>query len=104
MDFSLFDLSRSASAQINRDLQWGDTSYFVDTVVDTNIDLKIYKAAYTYSFMRRDNAYLGATVGIYVADTQSSIAEQNIGQATIGDITAPLPVIGLRGQYALSDR
>ena len=104
VDFSLFDLSRSASTTINRDIQWGDTSYTVNTVVDTDVDLKIYKAAYTYAFMRRDKGYLGATAGLYVADTRSSISEQNLGQATIGEITAPLPVIGLRGEYALSDR
>jgi hypothetical protein len=104
LDFSVFDLSRSASTTIDRDLQWGDTSYTVNTGVDTDVDLQIYKAAYTYAFMRRDKGYLGLTAGLYVADTRSSIAEQSLGQATIGDITAPLPVIGLRGEYALSDR
>ena len=103
VDFSLFDLSRSASTQIDRDLQWGDASYTINTVVDTDVDLKIYKAAYTYAFMRRDNGYLGFTAGLYVADTRSSISEQNLGQATVGEVTAPLPVIGLRGEYAFSD-
>jgi hypothetical protein len=104
LDFSVFDLSRSASRAIDRDIQWGDSLYTVNTVVDADVDLKIYKAAYTYAFMRRDKGYLGLTAGLYVADTRSSITEQSLGQATIGDITAPLPVIGLRGEYALSDR
>ena len=104
LDFSVFDLSRSASATIDRDIQWGDSLYTVNTVVDTDVDLKIYKAAYTYAFMRRDKGYLGFTAGLYIADTRSSIAEQNLGQAEIGDVTAPLPVIGLRGEYAISER
>ena len=104
MDFSVFDLSRSSSKQIERNIQWRDRLFAIDTVVDADFDLTIYKAAYTYSFMRRDAGYLGATFGIYTADTKVSLMEQNLGQAEVGDITAPLPVIGLRGEYEFADR
>jgi len=103
-DFSAFDLSRTSNKQIQRDIQWGDSLYNVDTVVETDFDLNIYKAAYTYSFMDSDDGYLGASIGVYVADSRVSIAEQNLGQAEVGDISAPLPVIGLRGKRNISDR
>ncbi len=90
--------------QIQRDIQWGENLYAIDTVIATNVDLTIYKAAYPYSIMRRESGYLGATAGLYIADTKASLAEQNLGQAEVGDITAPMPVIGLRGRYELSDR
>lgn len=104
IDFSVFDLSRSNSKQLERDIQWGDEFYTINTVVDTDFDLAIYKLAYTYAFLHRDNAYLGATFGIYTADTKVSIAEPSLGQAEVGDITAPLPVIGLRGEYQFAER
>ncbi len=103
-DFSVFDLSRKNSRQIEREIQWGDTLYTIDTVLKTDNELAIYKAAYTYSFLRRDTGYLGATIGVYVADWKTSLQEENTGSAGVGDLTAPLPVIGLRGEYALSDR
>jgi hypothetical protein len=103
-DFSIFDLSRSGSKQIERDIQWGDTLYAIDTDIVADFDLTIYKAAYTYSFMQKEDGYLGATIGVYAADTKVSLSEQNLGQAEIGDITAPLPVIGLRGEYELTDK
>jgi len=103
VDFSVFDLSRSSSKQIEREIQWRDTLYAIDTVIDADFDLTIYKAAYTYSFMRRENGYLGATIGIYAADTKVGLSEQNLGQAEVGDITAPLPVIGLRGEREFAD-
>ena len=103
-DFSVFDLSRKKTTQIDRDIQWGDTLYNVNTAVKSDFDLTIYKAAYTYSFLQRDKGYLGATIGLYVADAGASLAEENVGQAEVGELTAPLPVIGLRGEYALSDR
>ena len=104
IDFSVFDLSRDASTPITRDIQYGDTLFTVNTVVDTNVDLSIYKAAYTYSFMQRDNGYLGATVGLYIADTKASLSNPTLGQTAVGDVTAPLPVIGLRGEYEFADR
>ena len=54
--------------------------------------------------MARDEGYLGATIGLYTADTKVSLSEQNLGQAEVGDITAPLPVIGLRGEYEFADK
>ena len=104
IDFSVFDLSRSSSKQIQRDIQWGDRLFALDTVVDSDFDLTIYKAAYTYVFMPRDEGYLGATIGLYTADTKVSLSEQNLGQAEVGDVTAPLPVIGLRGEYEFADK
>lgn len=103
-DFSVFDLSRKSSWQIERDIQWGDTLFSIDTVIKSNFDLKIYKAAYTYSFLHGDTGYLGATIGIHVTDSKVSLAEQNLGQAEVGSLTAPLPVIGLRGERQLSER
>jgi len=100
----VFDLARNSSKQIDKDIQWGDTLYSIDTVVESNVDLAIYKAAYTYSFLHADDGYLGATVGLYVADSTAELAEQNIGRAEVGELTAPLPVIGLRGERKLSER
>lgn len=103
-DFSIFDLSRNSSKQIERDIQWGDTLYAINTQINSKFDLEIYKAAYTYSFLQSDAGYLGATIGVYVADTAVSLAEENLGQAEVGELTAPLPVIGLRGERKLSER
>lgn len=103
-DFSVFDLSRKSSKQIERDIQWGNTLYSIDTAIEAKFDLSIYKAAYTYSFLQSEAGYLGATVGLYVANSSAGLAEENIGRAEVGELTAPLPVIGLRGKRKLSER
>jgi hypothetical protein len=104
IDFSVFDLSRSASKQIQTEIDWNDTIYPIDTAVDASLDLAIYKLAYTWSFMRRDSGYLGVTAGLYTADIGTSIAAESIGRSSSSGFTAPLPVVGLRGQYDLSER
>ena len=104
LDLSVFDLSRNASKAIQKDIQFGDVSFVIDTVIDAKSDLSIYKLAYTYSFLRRDRGSLGVSAGLYVADAKFNLSAQNAGQAEQRGITAPLPVFGLRGDYLLNDR
>jgi len=104
IDFSVFDLSRSASKQIQTEIDWNDTIFPIDTVVDASLDLAIYKLAYTWSFMLRDNGYLGLTAGLYTADIGTSLSAESIGRSSSGGVTAPLPVLGLRGQYDFSEK
>jgi hypothetical protein len=104
VDFSVFDMSRSATKNIEKEISWQDTVFLIDTQLKASIDLSIYKASYTWMFLKRDRSFLGATVGLYVADvgTRLSATAQNISES--GGVTAPLPVAGLRGEYKLSDR
>lgn len=104
LNFSVFDLSRDSSAAIQRDIQFGDEIFLIDTVVNSNFDLRIYKLVYTYSIMQRDNGYLGVSVGAHIADSKIGLAEQNLGKVEVRSITAPLPVLGLRGEYEIADR
>ncbi len=104
IDATAFDLSRRATKQIGRDIDWNGTVFPISTTVDSDFDLKIYKVAYTWSFMQRDNGYLGLTAGLYVADIGASVSAPSIGEREVSDVTAPLPVIGLRGEYEISEK
>jgi len=104
LDFSAFDLSRDTVATIDRDITWGEETYAVNTVVETDFDLAIYKGAYTYSIVDYERGYIGASIGLYVADITVSLDEQNVGRFEEGSVTAPLPVVGLRGSHEISDR
>lgn len=104
VNFSVFDLSRDSSAAIQRDIQYGDEIFLIDTVVNAEFDITIIRLTYTYSFWQRDNGYMGVILGAHVADSKIGLAEQNLGQSEISEITAPLPVLGLRGEYEFTDR
>ena len=104
LDFSVFDLSRSVSKQIERDIEWDGTLYPIDVTVSADFDLQIYKLAYTWSFMQRDKGFLGLTAGLYIADFGTRLSAESIGERSGNALTAPLPVIGLRGQYDLADK
>jgi hypothetical protein len=103
IDFSTFDLSRDSTKRIETDIRWGDEEYAVDTRIKAEFDLTIYKAAYSYSFVSNETSEVGAMLGLYVADVGTSLSEESLGRAEVGELTAPLPVIGLRGERKLSD-
>lgn len=102
-DFSVFDLSRDASVTIDEQIQFGDETFDINTVVAAEFDLLIVKAAYTWSFLVADSGYLGLTAGLYTATTEASLSGPATGVES-RDVTAPLPVLGLRGEYALSSK
>lgn len=104
IDVSAFDLSRSSNKVIDTEIDWNGTIYPINTTVVGEFDLNIYKLAYTYSFMRRDKGYLGLTGGLYVADIGTRLSADGIGARSGGGITAPLPVLGLRGEYQISEK
>jgi hypothetical protein len=98
LDFSVFDLSRSGSRAIDEEIEWDGTVYPIDIEVSADIDFTVYKLAYTWSFRKRENSYLGITAGAYVANIGSRLAATSIGERSGRGLTAALPVVGLRGE------
>ena len=104
LDASIFDLSRSATKVIEEDITIGDTVYPVAAEVGGDLNLDIYKLAYTWLFLTSEQAYLGATAGLYVADIGAEFSTSGGFDRESRDITAPLPVFGLRGEYRMTER
>ncbi len=104
IDFSAFDLSRTATKRIEKEIDWEGTIFPIDATVNGEFDLNIYKLAYTWSFMRWEKGYIGLTGGLYVADIGTRLSAENIGDREGGDVTAPLPVVGLRGEYRFAEK
>ncbi len=104
LDFSLFDLSRTSTKQIDQMIDFGDEVFNVNTVVASESDLTILKAAYTFAVVDRERGFLGITAGLYVASTTLALSEATLGTARSEDLTAPLPVVGLRGEYEITDK
>jgi len=104
IDLSYFDLSRSASRKIDRTINVGDKTFAINTTVSTENHLTITKLDYTFAFLTRENWFVGFNAGLYVARTGLSLSEPTHGTFDSEGLTAPLPVIGFRGDYAFSDK
>ncbi|MCJ7556891.1 MAG: hypothetical protein MUP90_08265 [Gammaproteobacteria bacterium] len=110
IDFSYFDLSREGSKVLNRTIDFLGQEFLINTQVDANFDMSIYKVAYTYSVIQNDSGYLGLSAGLYIADISTGISVTPLDGGLIEvaaaseSVTAPLPVFGLRGQYNFTDK
>jgi hypothetical protein len=107
IDFGIFDLSRDASRVIDETIEFGDRTFDVNTLIESNYDLTITKIDYTYAPLSRPKGYLGINAGFYIAATEVTLTAtgQLIQTASESeDLTAPLPVVGIRGEYKFSDR
>jgi hypothetical protein len=102
LDVSYFDLSRTASRQLDKTINWGDQTFQINTVLTTDNSLTITKIDYTFAFLNKDRGYLGITGGLYVASVKFALSEPTLGKFETSSLTAPLPVIGLRGEYAFA--
>jgi hypothetical protein len=107
--FMWFDTSRYSSRTLEEEIDWGDETFPVNARTRAEFSFSVYELAYEYAFLHRENYEVSGSFGLHYTDlelTLSAKAETSGGtlQRDIkesGDVGAPLPVIGLRGLWAL---
>jgi hypothetical protein len=97
-----FQLNRDGDRTIDRDIQWGDQVFPVNSHVVSQFDVSDTRISAGYSFFKRPDKELGAGFGLHVLKYSMSLSSTNIGAESNG-VTAPLPVLSLYGQFALTD-
>ncbi|HEY6641908.1 hypothetical protein [Povalibacter sp.] len=110
--FMYFDNSSSNERTIDRDIEYGDTTFPLNANVRVDLDVEIIELAYEYSFLKRDTYEVAGTIGLHNlsitaglrADASSNAGLGGIDLKETADGNGPLPVIGLRGTWALNDQ
>jgi hypothetical protein len=103
IDAEYFQLNRSSERVIDRQIQWGDQTFAANTSVASKFNFSDLRVSGGYSFFRTPDKELGVGLGLHMAsyDVQlNSSTSSNEGQ----DVLAPLPVLSLYGNFALTDR
>jgi hypothetical protein len=104
LDVTYFNLDRSApERRIDETIVFGDKTYAVNTNVSGEQNFRIVKFDYTYAFLVPDRGFLGLTAGLYVSQSKYTL-RATAANTESEDLTAPLPVLGLRGDFAVTDR
>ena len=100
-ELSWFQLNRDAGTTLGQGIEIDNVVFPSGAQVSTFFDLEIWKVAYNYSFYQDDRINLAAGLGVFVMPIKYGVNASGIGQ-TGEDITAPLPVLGLRADFALT--
>jgi hypothetical protein len=103
-DLSYLDLRRGATKTLQADIQIKDQTFSAGTTVDSLFDLKIIRGAYSYSLFQDERLDLGLSAGVYVAPIKIRLSSSRTGAAEEESITAPLPVLGLRFDFAITPK
>jgi hypothetical protein len=102
VDFDYVRLARSATRVLNQQINWGDNSFNVGTQVSSSLTISDTRGSLGYSFFRRPDKELGVGLGLHMLGYKASIDAGGVNGRS-ESITAPLPVLSLYGQFALTD-
>jgi len=79
LEGNYFSTDSDGSSQITRDIEWGGAIYKLGANVKISNDTKLARAAVGYSFLKNDQAELGAGIGLHYLDWETKLS----GNATI---------------------
>ena len=102
IDAEYFQLNRHSERAVDRDIVWGDETIAVNANVQTKFNFSDLRVSAGYSFFRRKDKELGVGIGLHVATYDVSLSTANFGSEG-EDVLAPLPVLSVYGQFALTD-
>ena len=103
LEVEYFALNRSGERVIDRDIQIGDSVFTANSNVSSNFDFFDLRVSAGYSFFKRTDKELGVGIGLHMAAYDISFTSNATGSSQ-EDVLAPLPVLSLYGQFALTER
>ncbi len=106
-----FQNNRHATRSIERDVEFQDQTFPLGATVNASSQLTVAQLSYDYAFLRRAKYEIAGGIGIHYIDmglnldaTVTAQGSQASRSLDAGATTAaPMPVLGLRGLWRLSD-
>ncbi len=112
--FVYFNYKATRSRTIDRDITFGDTTFNANGNVTAENRFSVYELDYDYAFLKRPDYEVSGTLGVHYTDMTLTLA----GTGTVtgpggvttasgsvsksSDLPQPLPLIGLRGGWAVA--
>ena len=105
VDLDYLYFNRSSTKNLERDIVVDNVTVTAGRRVDSTYNYQILRAAYSYSFFQDDRMDLAASIGFFVMPFKFEMSAEGLGskQGNL-DFTAPLPAVGLRGDFAVTPR
>ena len=103
LDVEYFELNRTGDRTTDQAIQWGELVIPAGSGVTSQFDFSDLRVSVGYSFFRTQDKELGVAFGLHAASYDirlSTLTQGSDGE----DVLAPLPVLSLYGQFALTDQ
>ncbi len=102
LELEYFEVDRSHTRQTTTDIDWGDQTFPAGTQIKSEFNMSVTRLSVGYSFFKRPDKELGVALGFHLTDIDARLSSSG-GNAEGGAVLAPLPVISMYGQCALTD-
>jgi hypothetical protein len=103
VEFHYFKNDREGVRTLTEDITIGDTTYKAGDTLTTGLDLTFANIDYAYAVVNDDRVRFALSAGLHLTSIGLNISSSaGAGFQEGEDITAPLPVIGLRLDVALA--
>ena len=109
LEVAYFELNRSGDKVIEQDIHWGDQDFVAGTEIRSKFNFSDLRTSIGYSLFKRPDKDVGVQLGAHIAsyDVGLSVAGTGVVPAGGGSeskaVLAPLPVLSIYGQFALTD-
>lgn len=108
LNLNYYNIPRSRTQTLKKDITFKDSTYHVNSSVNTFFNTAIYQISYGYAILSKPNYELGILIGTHLVGGKAGISlngtNGGISSSTEFGFTAPLPDLGLWGGYTFSDR
>jgi hypothetical protein len=108
VNLNYYNIPRSSTHTLTKDITFKDSTYYVNSSVNSFFNTAIYQVSYGYAILSKPNYELGVMIGAHIVGgkTGISINGANVGGSASSDFgfTAPLPDLGIWGGYAFNKR
>jgi len=98
-----FALNRRGDQATDHDIQWGNATFPAGTQVQSKFNFSDIRVSGGYSFFRTADKELGVGLGFHMAGYDVSLNSASAGTEA-KKFLAPLPVLSIYGQFALTDQ
>jgi hypothetical protein len=112
VSFSYFNNSVTSTRTLDQDIPWGDYTFLANAQVTAQTKFNIYEGTYQFALLNNRDYKLALSAGLHVEELTIKLAGNasvtlpdgtvhSAGYSTQSNsLTAPLPVLGLSGEWA----
>ena len=103
-----YDVRSDSHRTVEYEFEWDDDTIEAGAMVDSYLNLDVFKINYVYSFYHSEQVELMLSAGLHITSvrlglkakgTINGVEKQSTSEA--GSVTAPLPIVGFAGEYAI---
>jgi len=102
--FSYYDINRTGGKALDTEIEWEGDVYPIGIDVESRLEQQVIKLSYGYNFLRKPRSEMGFSFGLHTMKFGMGLRTANDLQVSSTDVTAPLPVLGLNGQYRIGNK